>query len=80
MAIENFLIVLKKNVSSQATDYIVSIIKNFGGRIEIIAGQGKAIIATFDNCFADKIRKFPYVKLIGGVTMRKRRLVRKRVH
>jgi hypothetical protein len=79
MALENFLVVLKESVSPQATDRIVSIIKSLNGKIEIITRQGKVIIATFDNSFADRIRKLPYVKLVGGVTIGKKKLVRKRI-
>jgi hypothetical protein len=79
MALESFLVVLKENVSPQATDRVVSIIKNIGGRVEIIIGQGKVIIATFDNSFTDGIRKLSYVKLVGGATIRKRKIMRKQI-
>lgn len=79
MTLERFIIVLKESVSPQATDRVVSIIKNIGGRVEIIIGQGKGIIATFDNSFLDDIRKLPYVKLVGGVTIGKRELTRKQI-
>jgi len=80
MALESFLVVLKESVSPQATDKIVSIIKNLGGRVEIVTGEGRAIIlATFDNSFAERIRRLPYVKLVGGVTIRKRKLMRKQI-
>ena len=77
MALESFLITLKESARPQATDRIVSIIKNLGGKIEIITGKRKTIIATFDNSFADRIRRLPYVKLLGGVTIGKRGLTRK---
>lgn len=77
MALESFLIALKESASPQATDRIVSIIKNLGGKVEIITGRRKTIIATFDNSFAERIRRLPYVKLLGGVTIGKRRLMRK---
>ena len=79
MASENFLVTLKENVSPQATDRIVSIIKNLGGKVEIITDEGKTIIATFDNSFAERIRRLPYVKLVGGVTIRKRKVTRKQI-
>ncbi|KYK33838.1 MAG: hypothetical protein HXS46_14180 [Theionarchaea archaeon] len=77
MATENFLVVLKEDCSLQATRKIISVIKDIGGRVEIITGGGKAVVATFDNAFAEKIRRLPYVKLVGGVTVGKRRLTRK---
>lgn len=79
MALESFLVVLKESVSPQATDRVVSIIKNFGGKVEIIIGQGKTIIATFDNSFAERIKGLPYVKLVGGITIGKRKLIRKQI-
>ena len=77
MALENFLVVLKESVSPQDTDRVVSIIKNIGGRVETIIGQGKVIIATFDNSFADEMRRLSYVKVVGGVTIRRRNIIRK---
>ena len=74
MALENFLVVLKDGVSPQTIDRIVSIINNLSGKVEIITGQGKVIIATFDNSFVDRIKKLPYVKLVGGVTVGRRRV------
>lgn len=79
MALESFLVILKESVSPQDVDRIVSIIKNIGGKVEIITGKGKAIIATFDNSFAERVRRLSYVKLVGGVTIGKRRLVRKKI-
>lgn len=79
MALESFLVVLKGNVSLQDTNRVVSIIKNLGGKVEIFTGQGKIIIATIDNSFAERIRRLPYVKLVGGVTIGKRKLIRKQI-
>ena len=79
MALESFLVVLKESVSPQARDRVVSTIKNLGGRVETVTGEGRAIIATFDNSFAERIRRLPYVKLVGGVTIQKRKLMRKQV-
>lgn len=79
MAVESFLVVLKETDFPQAIDRIVSIIKNFGGKVEIITGEEKVIIATFDNSFAEKIRRLPYVKLVGGMTIGKRKLTRKKI-
>lgn len=79
MALESFLIVLEESVSPQTTNRIVSTIKNLDGKVGIITGQGKAIIATFDNSFAERIRRLPYVKLVGGVTIGRRKLTRKQI-
>lgn len=79
MALERFLVVLEEGVSPQTTTRIVSIIENLGGRVEIVTGQAKAIVATFDNSFAERVRRLPYVKLVGGVRIGKRTLMRKRI-
>jgi len=74
MALENFLVVLENDVSPQNIDRIVNIINSLNGKVEIIAGQRKAIIATFDNSFVERVKKLPYVKLVGGVTVGRRRV------
>ena len=79
MALESFLVVLKETVSPQATDRIVSLINGLGGKVAVITGQRKVIIATFDNSCADRIRKIPYVKLVGGVRIGKRKITRKQI-
>jgi len=79
MALESFLVVLKGNVSLRDTNRVVSIIKNLGGKVEIFTGQGKSIIATIDNSFVERIRGLPYVKLVGGITIGKRKLMRKQI-
>ena len=77
MAIGSFLVVLQESASPQTINRIVSIVRSIGGNVGIITGQGKAIIATFDSSFAGRIRRLPYVKLVGGVRIGKRRLVQK---
>ena len=77
MALENFLVVLREDYP-HATEMIRDVVRNVGGRIELIAGDRRAVVATFDSSFAEKIRKLPYVKLVGGVTVRKREVVRKK--
>jgi hypothetical protein len=79
MALESFLIVLDDNVSLNATEKLFSIIIGHGGKINIVIGQGKAIIATFDNSLADGIRRVPCVKLLGGVTIGRRGLTRSQI-
>ncbi|MBL7209036.1 MAG: hypothetical protein ISS52_02955 [Dehalococcoidia bacterium] len=79
MALQNFLVILKEGFTPEATDRTISTIKTLGGNVDIITGQGKAIIATFDNCFAGEVRKLPCVKLVGGVTIRPEQLARKRI-
>ena len=79
MALERFLVVLKESVSPQATDEVVSIITNIGGKVEMVLREQKVIIATFDNSFTDRIRKATSVKLVGGVTIGKRQLTRERI-
>jgi hypothetical protein len=74
MALENFLVVLKDDISPQTSNRIVNIIYNLNGKVEIITGRGKVLIATFDNSFVDRIKKLPYVKLVGGVTIGRRRV------
>ena len=74
MALENFLVILKDDVSPQNIDKVVTLINSLNGKVEIITGQRKAIIATFDNSFIDRIKKSPYVKLVGGVTVGRRRV------
>ena len=78
MALESFLIVLNDNVSLKATEKLLSTIVGHGGTINIVIGQGKALVATFDNSLAEGIRRVPCVKLLGGVTIGRRRLTRSR--
>ena len=77
MALENFLVALREDYP-HATEMIRDAIGNVGGRIELVAVDRRAVVATFDNSFVEKIRKLPYVKLVGGVTVRKREVVRKK--
>jgi hypothetical protein len=79
MALESFLVVLKGGVPPQAADKVASSIKNIGGKVETTIGPEKVIMATFDSSFADIIRRSPYVKLVGGVTIGKRKLIRKQI-
>lgn len=79
MALESFIVALKEDSSPQDTDRVVSIINNLNGKVGIITAQRKIIIATFDNSCADRIRKLPYVKLVGGVRIGKRKMTRKQI-
>jgi len=79
MALESFIVALKEDSSPQDTDRVVSIINNLNGKVGIITAQRKIIIATFDNSFAKRIRKLSCIKLVGGVTIGKRKLVRKQM-
>jgi hypothetical protein len=76
MALETFLVALKENASEQTTNRLVTMIRELGGRVEIVAGRGRTIIATFDHYFAEQIRRLPPVRLVGGVAIGKRKLPR----
>ena len=74
MALESFLIVLHDDVSLKAAQELLSLILAHGGKINIVTGQGRAMIATFDSPLAEPIRRMHCVKLVGGVTIGRRRL------
>ncbi|MGD8968846.1 MAG: hypothetical protein PVI07_15175 [Anaerolineae bacterium] len=78
MPLETFLVTLEEGAPPQAASRAVSDITRLGGRVEMIAGEGRAIIATFDHALAERVRRLSYVKLVGGVRIRKRTLVRQR--
>jgi len=74
---ETFLVVLKEGLPEEAMAWAVSMIGRLGGRVEMIAGEGKAIVATLDHAMADRVRRLPPVKLVGGVRIRRRTVVRR---
>ncbi len=74
MSLENFLIQIKPDVSEQAVKTIIYKIQKIGGKVNIIARQGRVIIAYFDNIYKDKIKKLPFVKIVGGITINKREI------
>ncbi len=75
---ETFLVVLREGLPEEATAWTVSMMGRLGGRVEMIAGEGKAIVATLDHALADRVRRLPSVKLVGGVRIRRRTVVRRR--
>ncbi|MGM0786523.1 MAG: hypothetical protein ACQETG_02310 [Thermodesulfobacteriota bacterium] len=78
MAMETFLIAMKKHGSREDTARVISVVNALGGRIDIVIEGSGTIIATFDNTLADRIRRLPYVKLVGGISIGQRRILRHR--
>jgi len=78
MTLETFLVVLEKDAPAGATAQTVSALEGLGSQVAMVAGEGKAIVATFDRALADRVRRLPHVRLVGGVRIRRRTLARKR--
>lgn len=74
---ETMLVVLRDDAPPEATAETVSTLRHLGGRVEMIAGEGKAIIATLDHRLTDRVRRLPHVRLVGGVRIRRRTVARK---
>jgi len=76
MSLESFLIQIKPDATEQSVKTIIYKIQEIGGKANMVTGQGKTIIAYFDNRHIDAIRKLPFVKLVGGVTIKQREIKR----
>jgi len=72
MAFESFMVVLNESSTNVHYERVLNLIKDFGGRIEFVAANGKVIISTFDNTHVDRLKKMPEVRLAGGVTFGKK--------
>lgn len=72
MALESFMVVLCESSTGFHFERVLNLIKDFGGKIEFVAGNGKVIISTFDNVHFDRLQKMPGVRLVGGITFGKK--------
>lgn len=72
MALESFMVVLSESSTGSHFERASNLIKDFGGKIEFVAGNGKIIISTFDNVHVDRLKKMPGVRLVGGITFVKK--------
>jgi hypothetical protein len=79
MALESFLVALEEVATREHVNNIQRLIKDLGGKIEFVAADGKVIISTIDSDCADRLRKLPWVILVGGVTFGKKEFKKIRV-
>lgn len=80
MSKETFLIRLINKASNQDINYLISIVTQINGRVEMYCNNSKVIIATFDNSYKEKIMRIRCVKLVGGVTFRGLKRYKKNCH
>lgn len=70
MPIETFIVRLTDPITKGKIESFAKNVMGRGGRVELVTNKG--VVISVDNIFADELRAFPSVALLGGVNMRQR--------